>query len=278
MTTPAWTPEPPAAEPAEVRRRHAANRVAWNEAAQRYSEGLPEAIAELRAGRSSVHPVERAALGDLAPWCRRAIHLQCASGRDTLSLLLEGAQEVVGVDISEVQVANARATAAAIGAPARFHHCDVLDTPHSLDGTADLVYTGRGALCWIHDLAAWAHVVARLLRPGGVVSVFDDHPAGWLFDQDAAEPVASGVDYFGHAESNVGWPTTYIGELDVPPSTKHERLWPIGDVVQALIDAGLTITRLEERPDEYWTVFPAMPEELRRRIPMTFLLHARRPA
>ncbi|MFC7331151.1 class I SAM-dependent methyltransferase [Marinactinospora rubrisoli] len=260
----------------EVRRRHAANRAAWDQAAVRYTEELPAAVERLRAGHSSVHPVERAALGDLAPWCRRAVHLQCASGEDTLSLLTEGAGEVVGVDISAAHIANARSTAAALGAPAEFHVCDVLDTPRELDGTADLVYTGRGALCWLHDLDGWAAVAARLLRPGGLLSVFDGHPAAWLFDREPAHPRYSGIDYFAHAESNIGWSADYIGALAGEPSVKYERLWTIGQVVQALIDAGLTITRLAELPDAFWAEFPNMPEEVRRRLPSTFLLHARR--
>jgi hypothetical protein len=31
---------------------------------------------------------------------------------------------------------------------------------------ADLVYTGKGALIWMRDLAAWARDAARLLGPG----------------------------------------------------------------------------------------------------------------
>jgi SAM-dependent methyltransferase len=269
--------ERPAADATEVRRRHAANQVAWDEAAVRYTERVNETIKALRRGHSSIHPVEREALGDLRPWCSRAVHLQCASGEDTLSLLAEGAHEVVGVDISAEHIANARKTARALGAPAFFHHCDVLDTPRELDGTADLVYTGRGALPWIHDLSAWADVVARLLRPGGTVSIFDDHPANWLFDMDAEEPVYSGIDYFAHAESNWGWSPQYIGPLGSDPAVKHERLWTIGDVVQSLLDQGLVLTRLQERREEFWTVFRRMRPALRRRLPMTFLVTARKP-
>lgn len=271
------TTEPPAADPREVRRRHAANEAAWDEAALRYRQALEADTEDLRAGRSSIHPAERAALGRLAPWCRRAVHLQCASGQDTLSLLLEGAGEAVGVDISAVHVDNARAKARTLGLPAAFHRCDVLDTPHELDGTADLVYTGRGALCWIHDLDAWAGVVARLLRPGGRLLVFDTHPAGYLFDPGADRPRWAGIDYFAHAERHAGWTADYIGDVVERPSVKHERLWTIGQTVQSLLDAGLVLTRLEERPDEYWRAFPNLDEETRRKLPMTFLLGARRP-
>ena len=71
---------------------------------------------------------------------------------DTLSLLLEGEQQVIGVDISDVHIANARQLSAALQAPAVWYRCDILDTPHELDGVADLVYTGQGALNWLHDL------------------------------------------------------------------------------------------------------------------------------
>src|SRR5205085_10557739 len=116
----------------------------------------------------------------------RAIHLQCAGGRDTLSLLNLGAHEVVGIDISDEMLACARAKSAALGSPAQWVQCDVLDTPHTLDGSADLVYTGRGALCWMMDLPAWAGVVARLLKPGGRLYVFEGHPLAWVWDPKAA--------------------------------------------------------------------------------------------
>ena len=103
---------------------------------------------------SSLHPIERANLGDLRTWCGTAIHLQCASGRDTLSLWNEGVAEVIGVDIADVHIANAQRLSAALGAPATWYRCDVLETPSTLDGRADLVYTGQGALCWLHDLDA----------------------------------------------------------------------------------------------------------------------------
>ncbi|MCY9784403.1 class I SAM-dependent methyltransferase [Nocardiopsis sp. EMB25] len=271
-----FTVEEPARDADEVRRRHEANRIAWDEGALHYTRELAADIERLRAGESSTHPVERAALGDLASWCGRAVHLQCASGQDTLSLLLEGAREVVGVDISGRHVDNARAKARALALPATFHRCDVLDTPSELDGTADLVYTGQGALCWIHDIRAWAGVVARLLRPGGRVLVFDTHPATCLLDPEATTPVWSGLDYFAHAERNTGWPAEYIGDVVEEHAVKHERLWTIADVVQALIDQGLALTRLEERPDDFWNAFPALGDEAKRALPMTFLLTAER--
>ncbi len=278
-----WHTERKAGTRAEVRSRHDDNRAAWNEAAQTYTSENEERVRNLRSGKSNLHAIERATLaryGPLDTWCHRAIHLQCASGNDTLSLVLEGVHEVVGVDISDVHIENARWTSEQLGMSAKWYCCDVLDTPSELDGSADLVYTGRGAICWIHDIEAWAAVVARLLRKDGVMSLFDDHPASWLFSQETQELAASGVDYFEHAEANRGWTPEYIGDLGKSSeehAVKHERLWTIADIFQALIEAGLVVEHLGEHPDEYWSAFPKLSGEDRRRLPMTFSLIARKP-
>jgi SAM-dependent methyltransferase len=275
-----WNPEPAARDSSEARARHESNRLAWNEGATRYSQEVEETIRFIRAGGSNLHPIERRMLGDLRGWCLRAIHLQCASGRDTLSLLNEGVNEVVGLDISDVMIANALRTSDALGSRARFIRCDVLDAPHDLDGGFDLVYTGRGAICWIHDIDAWAAVVHRLLKPGGVLSLFDDHPATYLFDNEAETLSPTGIDYFGHAEFSRGWSPAYIGDLRIPvseQSPKHEREWPIGDIVTALLDEGIVIERLGEHPDPYWENFWRLPAEVRARLPMTFSILARKP-
>jgi SAM-dependent methyltransferase len=274
-----WQPCAPPRDGDEVRARHEANRAAWDECAGAYAARVDETIAFLRAGGSNLHPLERAMLGDLGTWCRLAIHLQCASGRDTLSLWNEGAREVVGLDISDVHVANARRTSEALGAPARWIRCDVLDAPESLDGSADLVYTGRGALCWIHDLVVWGRVVARLLRPGGVVTILDDHPASALFDHESDSLRLSGVAYFGHAEVNRGWPGSYVdlGKPAAEHAPKYERLWTLAEVHQALTGAGLAVEHLGEHPEGYWDAFARLPARDGARVPLSFTLRARKP-
>jgi SAM-dependent methyltransferase len=171
-------------EEADVAGWHAANRAAWDEAAERYEGWFDEAVDLIRSGGSNLLPVEHDLIGDLHGRCRRAIHLQCAGGRDTLSLWNLGADEVVGVDFSPRMLELAARLTAATGAPARWIEADVLDVPHELDGTADLLYTGRGAIIWLADLDRWAAVLHRLLAPAGRLVIFDGHPAEWLFDGD----------------------------------------------------------------------------------------------
>ncbi len=271
----------PAVEAARAAALHRANVAAWNQAAQRYRESLDATIAFLRAGNSSLHPVERANLARLGPlgsWCRDAVHLQCASGRDTLSLLREGVQRVAGVDISPVHVENARRLSETLGldAESEWHCCDVLDTPHQLDGRFDLVYTGMGGLCWIHDIGGWASVAARLLRPGGVLHVFDNHPFLWMWDDTTDTlQVHPAVSYFDQAGISTGWTSDYLPGLEGEP--KHERSWTFADVVGAVLGAGFELLHLGEHREDYGCeFFPNLPPEQRARIPITFSLLARR--
>jgi SAM-dependent methyltransferase len=187
----------------------------------------------------------------------------------------------VGIDISERHIENARRMAAALGAPAIFHRSDVLDAPPELNGTADLVYSGRGALCWLHNIDAWATVVDRLLKPGGILHLLDDHPVSWLFDPDADRLAPSGYDYFtSEVQSSRGWPASYLS-LDIADeqqSIKHERLWTLAQLHQALVDAGLIVERLGEHPESYWPAFVNLADDVRRTIPNSFTIVARKPA
>lgn len=271
-----------AAEAADPRAMHAANRAAWDEAAERYEGWFHEAVALIRAGGSNLFPVEHDLLGDLraGSGTRRAIHLQCAAGRDTLSLWNLGAREVVGVDISPRMLELAARLAAATGAPARWIEADVLDTPRDLDGTADLLYTGRGAIIWLHDLDGWAAVLRRLLSPAGRLVIFDGHPAEWLFDADAEGMlVATDYDYFGAAEASRGWSPEYIDQLSIAEddqSWKFARAWTLGEIVTALVRADLRIERLVEYPVDWWAGHRDLRPEDRGRIPLSFGIVARR--
>ena len=159
----------------ETRERHESNRAAWSEAARRYAAEIEERTAFLKSGGTNFVAPEYDFLRPLLP-CERAIHLQCAGGTDTLSLWNLGAREVIGVDINDDMLAVAKKKSDALDAPARWVRSDILETPGELDATADLVYTGRGAICWIMDLGTWARVVFRLLKPGGHLYLFDGHP------------------------------------------------------------------------------------------------------
>jgi len=268
------------AELADGAAMHAANRAAWDEAAERYERWFDEAVALIRAGGTNLFGVETELIGDLHGHCRRAIHLQCAGGRDTLSLWNQGADEVIGIDFSPRMLELAARLTDATGAPARWILADVLATPHELDGTGDLVYTGRGSIIWLHDLDAWAAVIARLLAPEGRFVLFEGHPVEWLFDADEnGRWVATDYDYFGGAEASKGWAPEYIDRLslaDSDQSWKYARAWTLGEVITALLGADLRLEQVTEHPIDWWGGHADVRADERGRIPLSFSVVGRR--
>lgn len=268
-------------EATDVRLMHDANRRAWDQAAERYEGWFDEAADLINRGGSSLFPVEEDLLGDLRGRCPRAIHLQCAGGRDTLSLWNLGAAEVVGIDFSPRMLGLARRLTAATGAPATWVESDVLDVPHDLDGSADLLYTGRGSLMWLQDLDAWAAVLHRLLAPGGRLVIFEGHPAEWLFDADAdGHWRLTDYDYFGGPEASRGWAPQYIDRLSIPDGEQHwkfARAWTLGEVITALLRAGIRLEEVAEHPVDWWAGHRDVRPEERGRLPLSFSVTGTRP-
>ena len=268
------------AERGDVRGMHAANRQAWDEAAERYEGWFDGAVQLISSGGTNLLPPELELIGDLHGSCRRAIHLQCAGGRDTLSLWNLGADEVVGVDFSPHMIALAGRLSEAVGAPARWILADVLDTPEELDGTADLLYTGRGSLMWLQDLDAWASVLVRLLAPDGRLVIFEGHPAEWLFDVDEdGRWIATDYDYFAGPEASKGWAPEYIDALSIADDDQHwkfARAWTLGEIVTALARSGLILDRVAEHPTDWWGGHTDVHPADRGRIPLSFSVLARR--
>ncbi len=269
-----------AAERADVRAMHRANRAAWDEAAERYEGWLTEAIELIASGGTNLLQPELDRIGDLRGRCRRAIHLQCAGGRDTLSLWNLGADEVIGIDFSPRMLALAQRLSAAVGAPARWIESDVLDTPAELDGSGDLVYTGRGSLMWLGDLDAWAAVVRRLLAPRGRFVLFEGHPVEWLFDVDVdGRWVATDYDYFAGPEASRGWAPEYIDRLSIDETDQHwkfARAWTLGEITTALLRSGLHVEEVAEHPTDWWGGHADVAPDERGRIPLSFSIVATR--
>lgn len=259
------------------------NRRAWDLVAEKYAADLERDVRFLGAGGVGLLEVERSFLGALSGWCERAVHLQCSHGLDTLSLWNLGAEEVVGLDTSARMLDQARRKAELLDAPATWIQTDVLEPPDALHGTADLVYTGKGALPWIRDLEAWGRVVARLLKEGGRLYLFEGHPLDWVWEPDAPgyELRSDGGDYFFEgSRANRDFPASAVARPvragdDVPEAVEWQ--WTLGQIVTSIARAGLRLERLQEHPDGYWPKYRAMPQEVAARLPHTFSLLARKP-
>jgi SAM-dependent methyltransferase len=267
----------PSQAKAKASRIHKETGAAWELLAQAgYSAEIGPDIEFIREGGISLLDPERRLLKDLEQWCHCAVHLQCSGGKDLLSLWNLGAKTLVGIDISETLIGYAKQKADALNAPATWYCCDVLDTPHALDGSADLVYTGRGALMWMMDLDAWASVVERLLCPNGRVLVFEGHPLDnlWRRDADSFELRPDDISYFpARPNENPGFPSSVVireTDQDAGRPKMLERCWRPGQVINALASAGLEYVHFDEYPDLFWNQFWRIPKESADRLPHTY--------
>lgn len=194
----------------------------------------------------------------------RGVHLQCHIGTDTVSLARLGAS-MTGLDFSAPAVAAAAELAAATGADARFVQSDVYAAADVLPaGSFDVVYTGIGALCWLPDIRGWARVVAALLQPGGRLFIRDGHPMLFTIEDPRDDGLLSVTfPYFEQAEPQV-WDQggTYVEtDAEFTHNVTHEWNHGIGEIVTALLDAGMTVTGLVEHDSAPWNALPGMMTE-----------------
>jgi SAM-dependent methyltransferase len=237
-----------------------------------------------------IAPFEWRDLGDLSG--RDVVHLQCHLGVETMALAMRGAQ-VTGLDFSGTSIEQARIAARARSLEIEYVEADVYDAVAAL-GVArfDIAYTGKGSLCYLPDLARWADVVARLLRPDGFLYVAEFHPLlnalGPSANSDPGDDLTIRHDYLeGRGALARDSTHTYTDGPALAGDTLHyEWTHGLGEVVNALVRAGLVISRLTEtellpwqrwgamvRTDSGWWSMP----DGASRVPLMYGLKAHKP-
>ena len=197
-------------------------------------------------------------LGDVSG--KTLLHLQCHIGTDTISWARLGAV-VTGVDLSEKSIDAARRLSRDSGTPARFMVSELYDTPNVIDEKFGIVYTGVGAICWLPDIKAWAGVVASFLEPGGIFYMREGHPMMWAVDWEDPEELRVTLDYFETEEPEADEEhDTYAGDGVVTSPMSYGWNHGIGETIDALIQAGLRIDRVEEHEECEWKGLAMMVE------------------
>lgn len=156
-----------------------------------------------------------------------------------------------------------------------------------LDVVHPHVYTGIGALCWLPDVRRWAEVVAKLLRPGGRLFIREGHPMLWTL----ADPSPDGLLVVEYPNFETGGlpfsePYTYV-EHDEPLASPDTISFNHGlaEVITAVLEAGLSLTAIEEHHSVPWNPLGDAMEELAdiseyrlqhlpERLPATYTLQA----
>jgi SAM-dependent methyltransferase len=229
------------------------NRRNWDERVAVHVASGFYAVERFVAGEDHLHGFESDELGDIAG--KRVAHLQCHFGMDTLSLARRGAS-VSGLDFSAPAIAEAQALASRLGVEARFVEANMYDAVEALGDTYEIVYTGKGALNWIPDLAAWARTVAALLEPGGVLYLVEYHPLPGMLAEDSLE---FEWPYFNTGAEVWDEPGDYADPEAVLENARTvEWPHPISEVICSVIDAGLSVEFFHEFAESSFARFSFM--------------------
>ncbi len=239
---------------------------------------------------SRVVQFDRAALGPLTGL--DVVHLQCHIGSDTVSLDRLGAATVTGYDFSPRAVAAATDLARRAGSDATFVVGELYDAPEVLGRHRfDLVFTGIGALIWLPDIQGWARVVADLLRPGGRLFLREGHPTLLSIDDERTDDLVSAryPAFGGTGGTRFDETESYEGDgTPIAHSITYQWNWSVGEVVTAVLDAGLRLDGLTEHTTVPWAALPALMHPVGplgeyelvdrpHRLPCTYTLQASKP-
>lgn len=216
---------------------HEKNRIAWNEMVERHYHHPDYKLKEFLAGWNSLKSIEREEIGDVTG--KRLLHLMCQFGMDSLSWARLGA-DVTAVDISDKSIEYANILKKEAGLEqTEFVLSDVLDLQGKLEGQFDLIFQSHGTHTWISDLKKWAEVIAYHLKPGGFFYIVDGHPITVLWETEH-------VTYFDRRPDRYTDGPDYC---DRDYKIKNELVeWqhPLSEIINSLINAGLTIDFLNE--------------------------------
>jgi SAM-dependent methyltransferase len=267
-----------------------ANRRWWNEAASLHAKTAFYDLDGFVAGkRTGLHPTEPTELGSVAG--KSLVQLQCHIGVETLAWARLGASRVVGLDFAPDAIAEARILAKRCGLEDRatFVLSNVYDAREALAAHApfDVAYVSVGALLWLPSVRRWAESAAAVVAKGGVLYVREVHPMLLAIEREGERLVVKNR-YFEHKEPNQ-WEAagTYADREAVLSATAtYEWNRGLGEILQALIDAGFSLELIHEHKDAEWQAFPHMtrgdddlyrlPPDESEMLPLTFSLRARK--
>ena len=239
------------------------NRANWDDRAPAHAASPGYAVSRLVADHTALSGVvefDRPLLGDVTGL--RGIHLQCHIGTDTLSLHRLGAR-MTGLDFSPAALHQARALASRAGADIDYVESTVDGAVAALGaGGFDLVYTGIGALCWLPRIRDWAQTVAALLRPGGRLFIREGHPvlASMADPTGPDSQLVIAYPYFEQPDPQM-WdePGTYVEtDIEFDHNVTYEWNRGLGEIVTALLDAGMQVTGLVEHDSVPWEALPGL--------------------
>jgi SAM-dependent methyltransferase len=233
-----------------------ANQRLWDQWTLEHEKSPFYDLAGFKAGKDRLRSIELSELGNVSG--KTMLHLQCHFGLDTLAWARRGAI-ATGVDLSEKSIALAYSLSQELNIPAQFHSSDIYKLPDILSGKFDIVFTSYGVLHWLRDLKRWGEIIAHFLKPNGIFYIVEDHPFFRIFTTEEGTRLKVANPYFFSTQpEQVEMTGSYATENQGESATFYIWNHSLGEIMNALIDAGLSIEFLHEFPYAARAKFPFM--------------------
>ncbi|MEX2236720.1 MAG: class I SAM-dependent methyltransferase [Dehalococcoidia bacterium] len=256
-----------------------ANRTAWNQTAPVHAKARLDELIECfsQPGYSRLKQLEEDRLvNEVGVKGKDVVQPACNNARELLSIKNLGARRCVGFDISDGFIGQGRQIAAAGGIECELVRSSVYEIPAEYDNSFDLVYITIGALGWMPDIDQFFAIVARLLRPGGQLFIYEMHPILDMFE--SGEGTESLKLYYSYFRTE-----PYVDDdgLDYLTNTTYESAksyWfhhKLSDIIGAVLKNGMTLTAFDEYDHDISNVFAHLENETIR-PPLSYILIARK--
>lgn len=256
----------------------AANQRGWDEAAERHRvhpqfAALLEAFA--KPGFSCFDDYGNRRLKELNLDGKSVAQLCCNNARELLSIKNMGAGRCVGFDFSEAFLEQGRELAAVARLEAEFVQTEISAIPPAYDESFDLAVMTIGVLGWMPDLTDFFSTVRRVLKPGGRMFLYEDHPILNMYP-DGEQPIPPVPDesYFRSTPYRSAEGLDYWSGQSYEAKPVYWIFHRMCDVVMGVLRNDFAIEDFEELPHNVGTrsQFENQPQQL----PLSYILIARK--
>jgi ubiquinone/menaquinone biosynthesis C-methylase UbiE len=131
----------------------------------------------------------------------------------------------------------------------------VYDLSPDYDTSFDIVYVTIGALGWLQDIDAYFQLVARLLKPGGQLFIYEMHPMLDMFDSETDLEIKHS--YFKTEPYVVDEAPDYFDPNTVVTGTSYWFHHKLSDIIGGCLNNGLSLTHFAEYEHDISSVYKA---------------------
>lgn len=255
-----------------------ANRIAWNEAAPVHKKSRFDDLLNnfKQPGYSYLDKKQTEIFQNIGLQGKSIAQLCCNNGRELLSLKNLGAGRCVGFDISDEFIKHGHELAKAGNIECELLQSDVYEIPDKFNAQFDIVFITIGAINLMPDVKKLFEVVARLLKKGGVLFVYEMHPFMDMFSwEDKSDPPVIQYSYFRNKPLVL---EDMINYWDMSTYKSSPMYWfhhKISDVITACIENGLNLEMFKEYEHDVSSTYAHL-EGQKNELPLSYAMIARK--